>query len=75
MEILRIFPLIQRKGYDPEEKDVPVILAIHNLVNERGWTQVQQWEALRGCQSPKLKRFLGRPTDISPKAYLRSFMG
>lgn len=27
---------IKRKGYNPAEGDVPVILAIHNTVNERG---------------------------------------
>jgi hypothetical protein len=26
----------QRKGFSPTEEDVPVILAIHNLVNEQG---------------------------------------
>ena len=26
----------QKKGYDPDERDVPVILAIHNTVNEHG---------------------------------------
>lgn len=57
------------------EKDVPVVLAIHNLVNEKGWAEVKKWEGLHGCLTPKLKKFLGRPNDVSPKAYLRSFFG
>ena len=69
------FNAMKRKGYNPNESDVPIILAIHNTVNERGWIQVKEWESLRGCSTPKLKRFMGRPKDISPKAYLKSFMG
>jgi cytochrome c heme-lyase len=30
------FNAMKRKGYDPHETDVPVILSIHNLVNEQG---------------------------------------
>ena len=68
--------LMQRKGYDPDAQDVPVILAIHNLVNEQGWAKIKQWEALRKPEAtPKLLRFTGRPKDISPKAFLRSLVG
>lgn len=28
--------LSQRKGYNPDERDVEIILAIHNIVNEKG---------------------------------------
>jgi cytochrome c heme-lyase len=27
---------LQRKGYNPDERDVEIILAIHNIVNEKG---------------------------------------
>jgi cytochrome c heme-lyase len=66
---------MRKKGYNPQEGDVSVILAIHNMVNERGWSQIKEWEGLRGCDEPKLKRFMGRPTDISPKAHLLHFLG
>ncbi len=33
---------LQRKGYDPQERDVPMILAIHNVVNEEGQYTVSQ---------------------------------
>ena len=69
------FNAMKKKGYDPAEDDMPVILAIHNIVNEQGWSKVKEWESLRGCQNPKLKQFQGRPKDISPKAYLMSLMG
>lgn len=147
-----IFCITQRKGYSAQEEDIGVILAIHNIVNEKGnphghnmptthhqhitcvchggrwlhvglcgigWSQIREWELLRGwwvclvnhmqlyysnhhklehliwyivvkviasidsvmlwywsmrnlfwCSStPKLKKFMGRPKDISPKAY------
>jgi cytochrome c heme-lyase len=66
---------MKRKGYNPSETDVPVILAIHNLVNEQGWSMIKRWEAYRGCDDPKLIRFCGRPKDVSPKAYLKSLLG
>jgi cytochrome c heme-lyase len=69
------FNAMKRKGYNPPEEDISVIVAIHNIVNEQGWSKVQEWESLRGCEKPKLKQFLGRPKDISPKAYLLNLFG
>ena len=66
---------MKKKGYNPPAEDIPVILAIHNSVNEQGWTKILEWEAFRGCREPKLKRFMGRPNDLSPKARLLTFMG
>lgn len=66
---------MKRKGYNPSEDDVPVILAIHNLVNEKGWSKVREWESLAGCLNPKLKRFIGRPKDLTPKARFLNFLG
>ena len=67
------FNAMKKKGYNPNEEDVGVILAIHNMVNEQGWSQIKEWEAMRGCANPRLKRFMGRPKDLSPKARLLSF--
>mmetsp|Transcript_24676 Transcript_24676/g.36356 ORF Transcript_24676/g.36356 Transcript_24676/m.36356 type:complete len:299 (+) Transcript_24676:47-943(+) len=66
---------MKRKGYNPQEEDVAVILAIHNMVNEKGWQEIIEWERLRGCSNPRLKRFMGKAKDISPKAYLKALMG
>lgn len=38
----------QSKGFNPQEQDVHIILAIHNAVNEQGWTQVLDWEKRYG---------------------------
>jgi len=69
------FNAMKRKGYDPKEEDMPVVLAIHNVVNEQGWSKVMEWERMRGSGEVKLKRFMGRPKDLSPKARLLNFMG
>ena len=64
---------MKRKGYEVKESEVSAVLAIHNLVNEEGWSRVKEWESIRGDHVPKLKQFIGRPTDVSPKADLRNF--
>jgi cytochrome c heme-lyase len=67
---------MRRKGWDPQAEDMPAILAIHNAVNERGWSQVVEWEtALHGNADVKLVRFAGRPNDLSPKARVRNWFG
>lgn len=38
------FKAMQRKGWDPESKDMKAIVAIHNTVNEQTWTEVLKWE-------------------------------
>lgn len=69
------FNAMKKKGYNPTEKEIPVILHIHNVVNEQGWDKIREWEALRGNVAPKLRRFTGRPNDLSPKAYMMNMLG
>lgn len=64
------FSAMRRKGYNPDEKDVPAILMIHNTVNEKSWAHIKEWETLAGCDDPKLRKFIGRPKDVSPKAFI-----
>lgn len=69
------FNAIKKKGYEAREDDIPVVLAIHNFVNEEAWIRIREWERLRGCDNPVLKRFTGRPNDISPKAFIGYLFG
>lgn len=69
------FNAIRRKGYMTQETEIPSTLAIHNSVNEQSWTMIRQWEGLRGNMNPKLKKFMGRPHDISPKARFMTLIG
>ena len=69
------FNAMKRKGYNPNEVDVPVILTIHNMVNEQGWSKIREWELYSGNSDPKLKKFMGRPQDLSPKARFLNLLG
>ena len=62
-----------RKGYRPPVESIPSVLQIHNAVNERSWAEVRKWERdLHSNEDPKLAKFIGRPKDISPRAWFNS---
>ena len=52
------------------------VVAIHNSVNERAWQEVMAWEHLhcRQCAEAKLKKFQGKPDQLSPKARMINLM-
>lgn len=71
------FNAMKRKGWQPREEDMRVVLQIHNAVNDKAWSEVMRYEALHEaeCDWPKLARFMGKPKSLSPKARVRSWMG
>ena len=70
----RVYAILQ--GWDPQAEDMRSVVGIHNTVNEQAWHQVLAWERLHcdECATPRLKRFQGRPSDLSPKARLLNFV-
>lgn len=68
----QLYNAMRKKGWSniPEES-IPTVLQIHNNINERTWRQIQSWE---GTESLNLARFQGRPRDMSPKAFLFSYI-
>ncbi len=50
-------------------KEMDIIVDIHNIVNEQCWSEICKWE---NDQDISLKRFLGRPEDLSPKAWFKT---
>ena len=48
----QFYNALRRKGWRPEESTIPDVVRIHNAVNERGWSEVRRWEALRGNDTP-----------------------
>jgi len=69
----QFYNAMARKGWNPKAEDMKFVVAIHNAVNERGWYEVQRWEKeLHGTEHPRLVRFMGRPNDTSPKAWINS---
>ena len=76
----------KEKQEGANEEDIDSVVAVHNNMNENTWKQVLVWEGLQGSDpkdgtccipgsEPKLLRFLGRPDDLSPRAYLKSLFG
>lgn len=65
------------QGWTPASEDMKWVVNIHNIVNERAWQHILQWEQLHSgeCDCPKLKRFQGKPKDYSPRARLLNFLG
>jgi len=59
---------------DTTENDISSVVALHNNMNEKTWQKVLEWEAILNPskQTPKLSRFLGRPSDLSPKARFKN---
>ena len=82
---------LARKGKldaDTREEDMESVVAIHNCMNEGTWERILQWERVlcppddsdndsaRGRGSgPCLTKFMGRPTELSPKVSARSDFG
>ncbi|KAL0077812.1 cytochrome c/c1 heme lyase-domain-containing protein [Phycomyces blakesleeanus] len=71
------FNAMRRKNWNPEEKDMGVVVPMHNAVNEQAWSKILEWENMHKteCNQPKLLKFQGRPKDITPKARIRSWFG
>lgn len=69
------FNAMMRKGHNPRPEDMEIIVAIHNMVNEQTWQHVLRWENYYHPEGrPKLSRFLGRPDDLSPRAWIRTHL-
>lgn len=66
-----------RKQHHPQASDMPVIVPIHNAVNERAWAAVKNWEHGRGGDrcDVRLVSFKGRPGNRSPKAWFKVLLG
>lgn len=53
------------------------VVLTHNSLNEMTWRAIQKWENLHPEKRDevKLNRFIGRPHDISPLAWIHQMMG
>ena len=73
----QFYNAMMKKGHKPSSQDVPTILKIHNAVNEKTWTQLLNVEKSLYPHTetpPQLLRFLGRPKDLSPKAFFNTYV-
>ena len=67
----QFYNAVRKKGWQGvDAATMPLVVRIHNEVNERGWSDVCRWEReLHNNYDPKLVKFMGRPKDLSPKAF------
>lgn len=80
---------LARKGKldeDTKEEDMISVVAIHNCMNEGTWGRILQWEKVLNptkedegeekgnASGPSLTKFMGRPTDLSPKAAFKHYI-
>ena len=73
----QFFSAMKRKKFDPNAGDMPVIIPIHNAVNERCWSEVLRWERGHGaeaCGGPELVKFEGDSSKLTPKAWLNMWV-
>lgn len=72
----QFYNAMRRKGWDGvDETTIPLVVRIHNSVNEKAWNEVRRWEQqLHGVDDPRLVRFLGRPKDMSFKALVNTYL-
>ena len=72
----QFYNAMRRKGWNGiDESTIPLVVQIHNSVNERGWSHVRRWErVIHNNPDPRLVKFLGRPKDMSPRAFINTYL-
>ncbi|KAG7663493.1 CYC3, partial [[Candida] subhashii] len=66
------------KGDGIPEDAVESMVDIHNFLNEAAWQQILEWESRYTKTTkiePRLKKFTGRPDDMSPRARMYLWLG
>lgn len=66
------------KGDGIPEDAVESMVEVHNFLNEGAWNQILDWEQKYTEETkiePRLKRFTGRPNDLSPRARMYLLLG
>ncbi|EAN33068.1 Cytochrome c1 heme lyase [Theileria parva strain Muguga] len=64
--------LLMKNKDDGNSNYMSEAVKAHNEVNELSWNQILKYEKLHQseCKSPKLRRFVGKYNNPSPKSYL-----
>lgn len=74
----QFYAAMARKNHGPKLGDMPVLVPIHNAVNERAWSELLKWENGMGgdkCGGVKLVSFKGRPKDRTIRAWFNILLG
>ncbi|PKI84330.1 holocytochrome-c synthase [Malassezia vespertilionis] len=74
----QFYTAVTRKNHDVRAEDMNVVVPIHNAVNEEAWRRILEWERswkAQGSTAPHLVNFVGRPKDLTWRAWFRSLAG
>lgn len=74
----QFYEAMMRKNWNPKAEDMKAVVPIHNMVNERTWNHILNWErayyedSMKKCGGIKLTSFKGDPNKLTPRAWFRS---
>lgn len=77
----QFYSAMKRKKFNPDARDMPAIIPIHNAVNERCWMEIMRWEGRFGgpenrvCGGPQLVKFEGDSSKLTPRARFNTLLG
>jgi len=105
----QFYSAMARKNHQPSADDMPIVVSIHNAVNERAWQEILAWERgwaglapvaaeaeaasptssngkgaadrlrwkepAEACGGLKLVSFIGKPNQLTWRAWGRSILG
>ena len=74
---LMFYNALLRKGKETSPQDIPIMVDIHNSLNESTWKLLEKIERklYPTSQDLRLVEFRGRPDKKTPKAWVFSLMG
>jgi cytochrome c heme-lyase len=74
----QFYDAMRRKKWDPLASDMNTVVPIHNIVNERAWQHIMNWEkayredAIKQCGGISLTSFKGDLKKLTPRAWFKS---
>lgn len=75
----QFYTAVRRKNHAARAEDMGVVVPIHNAVNEEAWRRILEWEhewqTDKEAPGPQLVNFVGRPRDVTWRAWLRGLAG
>lgn len=75
----QFYSAVRRKNHNARAEDMNVVVPIHNAVNEEAWRRILDWEKKwqqdPSAPGPQLVNFVGRPRDVTWRAWIRGLAG
>lgn len=75
----QFYSAVTRKNHDVRAEDMSTVVPIHNAVNEEAWRRIleweKSWERAPADAGPELVNFVGRPRDVTWRAWMNGLLG